>query len=132
MLESPIQQRLGKLFKAAIGFATNAHIQREENKKFQAFKMDKKSSRRLLSKGRVLTQEDVNRLKAEDLEKQELAAQKLAQKEYKEGTSLLELSVALYTRSVLNPNKRNQDWATLIYVFQCNPQPVEDFGDKLI
>jgi len=38
------------------------------------FKIDKKSSRRLLSKGRVFTQEDVNRLKAEDLEKQELAA----------------------------------------------------------
>jgi hypothetical protein len=36
--------------------------------------MDKKSSRRLLSKSRVLTQEDVDRLKAEDLEKQELAA----------------------------------------------------------
>ncbi|OCK86860.1 uncharacterized protein K441DRAFT_671672 [Cenococcum geophilum 1.58] len=51
--------------------------------------MDKKSSRRLLSKGRVLTQEDVDRLK-------------LAQKEYKEGTSLLELN------------------------------PVEDFGNKLI
>ena len=77
ILESPIQRRLEKLFKAAIGFATNAHIQREENKKFQVFKIDKKSSRRLLSKGRVLTQEDVNRLKAEDLEKQELAAQKL-------------------------------------------------------
>ncbi|OCK92531.1 uncharacterized protein K441DRAFT_663215, partial [Cenococcum geophilum 1.58] len=52
------------LFKAVIGFATNAYIQREENK----------NSRRLLSKGRVLTQEDVDRLKAEDLEKQELAA----------------------------------------------------------
>jgi len=78
ILKSPIQQRLKKLFKAAIGFATNTHIQRKENKKFQAFKMDKKSSRRLLSKGRVLTQEDVDRLKAEDLEKQELAAQKLA------------------------------------------------------
>ena len=55
MLESPIQQRLEKLFKAAIGFAADAHIQREENKKFQKFKIDKKSSRRLLSKGRVLT-----------------------------------------------------------------------------
>jgi hypothetical protein len=77
MLESPIQRRLEKLFKAAVGFATDAYIQREENKKFQAFKIDKKSSRRLLSKGRVLTQEDVDRLKAEDLEKQELAAQKL-------------------------------------------------------
>ena len=40
--------------------------------------MDKKSSRRLLSKGRVLTQEDIDRLKVEDLKKQELAAQKLA------------------------------------------------------
>ena len=40
--------------------------------------MDKKSSRRLLSKGRVPTQEDVDRLKAEDLEKQKLATQKLA------------------------------------------------------
>jgi hypothetical protein len=68
MLESPIQQHLEKLFKAAIGFATDAHIQRAENKKFQKFKIDKKSSRRLLSKGRVLTQDDVNRLKAEDLE----------------------------------------------------------------
>jgi len=71
--------------------------------------MDKKSSRRLLSKGRVLTQEDVDRLKAEDLEKQELATQKLAQKEYKEGASLPELNVALYTRSVLNPSECNQD-----------------------
>jgi hypothetical protein len=78
MLESPIQQHLEKLFKATIGFITNAHIQREENKKFQTFKIDKKSSKRLLSKGRVLTQEDVDRLKVEDLEKQELAAQKLA------------------------------------------------------
>ncbi|OCK94494.1 uncharacterized protein K441DRAFT_659779 [Cenococcum geophilum 1.58] len=94
--------------------------------------MDKKSSRRLLSKGRVLTQEDVDRLKAEDLEKQELAAQKLAQKEYEEGTSLPELSVALYTRSVLNPGERNQDWAAFAHVFWCNAQPVEDFGDKLI
>jgi hypothetical protein len=55
MLKSPIQQRLKKLFKAAIGFAANAYIQREENKKFQKFKIDKQSSRRLLSKGRVLT-----------------------------------------------------------------------------
>jgi hypothetical protein len=55
MLKSPIQQRLEKLFKAAIGFAADAHIQREENKKFQKFKINKKSSRRLLSKGRVLT-----------------------------------------------------------------------------
>ena len=132
MLESPIQRRLEKLFKAAIGFITDAYIQREENKKFQAFKIDKKSSRRLLSKGRVLTQEDVDRLKAEDLEKQELAAQKLAQKEYEEGTSLPELSVALYTRSVLNPGEHNQDWATFAHVFRCNPQPAEDFGDKLI
>ena len=31
--------------------------------------MDKKSSRRLLSKGRVFTQKDINRLKAKDLEK---------------------------------------------------------------
>ena len=69
--------------------------------------MDKKSSRRLLSKGRVLTQEDVDRLKAEDLEKQKLAAQKLAQKEYEEGTSLPKFNVALYTRSVLNPSKHN-------------------------
>jgi len=68
MLKSPMQQRLKKLFKATVGFAANAHIQREENKKFQKFKIDKKSSRRLLSKGRVLTQEDINRLKAEDLE----------------------------------------------------------------
>ena len=68
MLESPIQQHLKKLFKAAIGFTADAHIQREENKKFQKFKIDKKSSRRLLSKGRVLTQDDVDRLKAEDLE----------------------------------------------------------------
>ena len=68
ILKSPIQQRLKKLFKAAIGFATNAHIQREENKKFQKFKIDKKSSRRLLSKSRVLTQDDIDRLKAEDLE----------------------------------------------------------------
>jgi len=67
MLKSPIQQRLKKLFKAAIGFAANAHIQREENKKFQKFKINKESSRRLLSKGRVLTQDDVNRLKAKDL-----------------------------------------------------------------
>jgi len=103
------------------GCWTHWHIQREENKKFQAFKIDKKSSRRLLSKGRVLTQEDVNKLKAEDLEKQELAAQKLAQKEYKEGTSLLELGVALYTRSILNPSKYNQDWATFAHVFWCNP-----------
>jgi hypothetical protein len=78
MLKSPVQQCLEKLFKAAIGFTTDAHIQREENKKFQAFKIDKKSSRRLLSKGKVLTQEDVDRLKVEDLEKQELATQKLA------------------------------------------------------
>ena len=34
MLKSPIQQRLKKLFKAAIGFAANIYIQREENKKF--------------------------------------------------------------------------------------------------
>ena len=34
MLKSPIQQRLKKLFKAAIGFTANAHIQREENKQF--------------------------------------------------------------------------------------------------
>ena len=68
MLKSPIQQRLKKLFKAAIGFAANMYIQREENKKFQKFKIDKKSSRRLLSKGRVLTQDNVNKLKAEDLE----------------------------------------------------------------
>ena len=94
--------------------------------------MDKKSSRRLLSKGRVLTQEDVDRLKAEDLEKQELAAQKLAQKEYKKGTSLPELGVALYTRSILNPSECNQDQATFAHVFWCNPQPIEDFGDKLI
>jgi len=107
MLESPIQRRLKKLFKAAVGFTTDTYIQKEENKKFQAFKIDKKSSRRLLSKGRVLTQEDVDRLKAEDLEKQELATQKLVQKEYKEGTSLPELNVALYTRSVLNPSKYN-------------------------
>ena len=72
MLESPIQQRLKKPFKAAIGFAANAYIQREEDKKFQKFKINKKSSRRLLSKGRVLTQDNVNRLKAEDLEQQEL------------------------------------------------------------
>ena len=83
------------------------HIQREENRKFQVFKIDKKSSKRLLSKGRVLTQEDIDRLKAEDLKKQELAAQKLAQKEYEEGASLLELNIALYTRSVLNPGKHN-------------------------
>ena len=67
MLESPTQQRLKKLFKATIGFATNAHIQREENKKFQKFKIDKKSSKRLLSKGRVFTQDNVNKLKVEDL-----------------------------------------------------------------
>jgi hypothetical protein len=54
MLKSLIQQRLEKLFKATIGFATDTHIQRAENKKFQKFKIDKKSSRRLLSKGRVL------------------------------------------------------------------------------
>ncbi|OCK88669.1 uncharacterized protein K441DRAFT_668787 [Cenococcum geophilum 1.58] len=58
--------------------------------------MDKKSSRRLFSKGRVLTQED----------------------EYKEGTSLLELNVALYTRL-----------AAFAHVFQCNPQPIEDFEE---
>ena len=40
--------------------------------------MDKKSSKRLLSKGKVLTQKDINRLKAEDLEKQKLTTQKLA------------------------------------------------------
>ena len=68
ILESPIQQRLKKLFKAAIGFTTDVHIQREENKKFQKFKIDKKSSRRFLNKGRVLTQDDIDRLKAEDLE----------------------------------------------------------------
>ena len=54
------------------------YIQREKNKKFQVFKIDKKSSRRLLSKGKVFTQEDVDRLKVKDLEKQELATQKLA------------------------------------------------------
>jgi hypothetical protein len=55
MLETPIQRRVEKLFKAAVGFATNTQIQRGENKQFQKFKIDKKSSRRLLSKGRVLT-----------------------------------------------------------------------------
>ena len=69
MLETPIQRRVEKLFKAAVGFATDAQIQREENKQFQKFKIDKKISRRLLSKGRVLTQEDVDRLKSEDLQK---------------------------------------------------------------
>ena len=109
MLETPILQHIEKLFKAAVGFATNTHIQREENKKFQKFKIDKKSSRRLLSKGRVLTQKDINQLKAEDLAKQELATQKLTQKEYKEGTFLPELDVALYSKAVLNPSKCNQD-----------------------
>ncbi len=55
ILELPVQWRLEKLFKATIGFVTDAHIQREENKKFQVFKIDKKSNKRLLSKGRVLT-----------------------------------------------------------------------------
>ena len=132
MLESPIQQRLEKLFKAAIGFAADAHIQREENKKFQKFKIDKKSSRRLLSKGRVLTQDDVDRLKAEDLEQQELATQKLAQKEYEEGISLPELNVALYTKAVLNPGEYNQDWASFTHVFRCNPQPVNTHFDSVL
>ena len=34
MLETPILRRVEKLFKAAVGFTTNTHIQREENKKF--------------------------------------------------------------------------------------------------
>ena len=34
MLKTPILRRVEKLFKAAIGFATNAYIYREENKKF--------------------------------------------------------------------------------------------------
>ena len=132
MLKTPIQRRVEKLFKAAVGFATDAQIQRNKNKQFQRFKIDKKSSRRLLSKGRVLTQEDVDQLKSEDLQKQELAAQKLAQKEYEEGTSLPELNVALYTRAILNPGECNQDWATFTYVFRCNPQPAKEFGSELI
>ena len=57
----------------------------------------------------------------------------MAQKEYEEGTSLPELNVALYTRSVLNPSERNQDWATFAHVFQCNPQqPMEDFSNRVI
>ena len=102
----------------------DSHIQREENKKYQSFRIDKKSSRWLLSKGRVLSQEDVDWLKSEDLQKQEASAWKLTEKEYEEGTTLPELDVATSSRAVLNPSEYNQDWAYLSYVFRCDPQPV--------
>ena len=127
LLKTPTQQHLTKLFKASIGFTTNSHIQREENKKYQSFHIDKKSSRRLLSKGRVLSQEDVDRLKSEDLQKQEASAWKLTEKEYEEGTTLLELDVTTSSRAVLNPGEYNQDWAHLSYIFRCDPQPANEW-----
>jgi hypothetical protein len=128
LLESPVKNKLDKLYKSAIQALTEAQIQKEQNKQFQVYEESKKPGKKLLSKARVLTQEDVDRLKEEEGDRLRVEAERVANRAYEEGAERPEEDTATYTHAVLNPGEARFPWAQQAHVFRCNVQPVGD-GD---
>jgi DDE superfamily endonuclease/Tc5 transposase-like DNA-binding protein len=128
LLESPIKCMLEKLCKSAIKGRAEADIHRETNKTFEAFGGRKKGGKKAISKARVLTQDDVDRLIEEEEGRNAEVSEKTARRAYVEGQDLPEDEVAGYSHAVLNPGEANQLWASQAMVFRCNAQPVGD-GD---
>ena len=118
----------GRRDKSAIQALTEAQIQKEQNKQFQVYEESKKPGKKLLSKARVLTQEDVDRLKEEEGDRLRVEAERVANRAYEEGAERPEEDTATYTHAVLNPGEARFPWAQQAHVFRCNVQPVGD-GD---
>jgi DDE superfamily endonuclease/Tc5 transposase DNA-binding domain len=126
LLESPVKCKLEKLFKASIQARTDADIQREAIKAYEPYKEKKKGGKKVISKARVLTQEDVDRLKEEEEERNAEESEKVARRAYEDGSDLPEEGVALCSHAVLNPGEANKPWASQSHVFRSDAQLVTD------
>ena len=80
----------------------------------------------MISKARVLTQEDVDRLKEEEEERNSEEPEKVARRAYEDGSDLPEEGVALCSHAVLNPGEANKPWVSQSYVFRSDAQLVTD------
>ena len=79
----------------------------------------------MISKARVLTSDDVDRLIEEEKGRNAEESSKAARRAYEEGRNLPE-EVAGHSHAVLNPGEANQPWGSHSMVFRCNAQPVGD------
>jgi hypothetical protein len=125
LLESPIKCKLEKLLKAATQARTDADIQCEAIEAYKPYKEKKKGGKKVISKARALTQEDVDLLKEEEEERNAEESEKVARRPYEEGSDLPE-GVALCSHAVLNPREANKPWAPQSHVFRSDAQLVTD------
>jgi hypothetical protein len=123
LLDSPIQQNLNRLYRVAAQWNTDLTIQRNLNAQYEKHRQDKSQNRRMLSKGRVLGQDDVDRLKQEHIQQAEAEQKKAARQRLLEGIDLPELELASLHYTILAPSEAYEEHALYCHVFRCIALP---------
>ena len=122
-----------KLSVATIRAQTNAELHEFLNKSVQKTHKDKTQSQRMLSKGRVLNGNELWRIKAEQLRKDEDARMRANRRALEEGEYQPELEVANPHEFALDPSARglnldDPDMFNNCHVLEIYRQPAKDLG----
>ncbi|KAF2105225.1 hypothetical protein BDV96DRAFT_695000 [Lophiotrema nucula] len=122
-LPSPAARRVRLLQKGTTLIATELEINKHQLLKYEKYKTDKSTNKRLLSKGSVFTADDAKRLLNEKASKGAKMAAREHQAAYLEGTWMPEVAVSRQSHAVINPGEAGQAHEAYCHVFWAAQQP---------
>ncbi|KAF2125905.1 DDE-domain-containing protein [Dothidotthia symphoricarpi CBS 119687] len=121
---TPAARRLSKLTKAFATIDAKLTIATTELQKYELYKVDKATNKRLQATGRLLGESDAIRIEAEEASKRALAAALSAKKAYEDGVYMPEVELAQTEFAIINPAEAGQLHAAFCHVFRVNYQGV--------
>jgi hypothetical protein len=123
-LTTPIKLCVKKLEHSLKLTAAELCVPKSQLEKYETFKRDKTSDRRLMARGCMLGQEDATRLLEEEAKKMLQNAAKTSQAQYEDSTFCPEFEAAQWDIAVLNLAEAFQDHHPYCHVFWARQQRV--------
>lgn len=129
-LSSPIAVRVRLLEKAVEAMAAELALNKHQLEKYETYKKDKSSNKRLMAKGRVFTADDAKRLKDEKAKRKADDAAAALYRDYLNGDYRPELEVARQSHAVINPGEAAEAHGPHCHVFWASQQPPCNFNGR--